>query len=130
MQKIQIFTDHRGGNLLPLEFENLPFSPKRIFTVTDVPKDGIRGQHAHYETQQILICVKGEIAVSIDDGIEEKESIITEGETFFIDKMVWDSQKFLTGEDIMLVICSTNYDIEDYIFDKSEFIDIVQKNIK
>ena len=31
MNKIKIFTDDRGGNLLPFEFIDLPFTPKRIF---------------------------------------------------------------------------------------------------
>jgi len=65
---LRIFEDDRGGSLIPFEFKDLPFIPKRIFTVVGVPKDSIRGDHAHYETQQILICIKGEILVSLDYG--------------------------------------------------------------
>lgn len=128
MKKYKIFTDERGGNLLPFEFSDLPFIPKRVFTVTDVPIGSIRGEHAHYETQQILVCVKGEIVVYLDNGHEITETIIREGESIFIDKMVWDSQKFITGNEVMVVICSTHYNIYDYILDKDEFYKKINKN--
>jgi len=121
MKKINIFTDQRGGKLFPFEFTDLPFVPKRIFTITDVPKGSIRGYHAHYQTQQILICIKGEIIVYLDNGSNVEEYLLKEGDSVFVDKMIWDSQKFETGNEIMVVVCSTLYDIDDYIFDKEEF---------
>jgi hypothetical protein len=121
VNKLNIFSDHRGGYLIPFEFMDLPFSPKRIFTITDVPKDEIRGDHAHYETQQILICIKGEIMVYLDYGYKHEEILLRKGEHVFVDKMIWDSQKFLTGDDFMVVISSTHYDINDYITNKEEF---------
>jgi dTDP-4-dehydrorhamnose 3,5-epimerase-like enzyme len=121
MNKLNIFTDERGGDLIPFELFNLPFECKRIFTVSNVPKNSIRGEHAHYETQQILLCVKGKILVCLDYGFKYEEVEINQGEYIFIDKMVWDSQKFLTGDDVMVVMCSTNYTINDYILDKNDF---------
>jgi len=128
MKKNKIFTDDRGGNLLPFEFIDLPFKPKRIFTVTDVPKNSIRGEHAHYETQQILICVKGEIIVYLDNGYKLDEITIKDGESVFIDKMIWDYQKFMTGDDVMVVVSSTHYDIKDYILNKDEFYKKINSN--
>jgi UDP-2-acetamido-3-amino-2,3-dideoxy-glucuronate N-acetyltransferase len=127
MNKLNIFKDERGGFLIPFEFLDLPFTPKRIFMVSDVPKNGVRGEHAHFSTQQILICVKGQILVGLDYGLKYEEHIIDQGETIFIDKLVWDFQKFLTGDDVMCVVSSTNYNISDYIFDKNEFYKIVKK---
>jgi hypothetical protein len=125
--KLNIFNDDRGGYLIPFEFINLPFLPKRIFTVTDVPKDGLRGEHAHYNTQQILICIKGEIMVYLDYGYKYEEILLRKGEHVFIDKLVWDSQRFLTGDDFMVVISSTHYEISDYILNKEEFYKKINK---
>ena len=36
------YTDDRGG-VVPIDFSDLPFIPKRIFYVKDVPKNTIRG---------------------------------------------------------------------------------------
>ena len=63
--------------LAEIEFFDLPFAPKRVFTVTNVPKNEIRGQHAHYETEQIFICTNGSILVGLDDGKTKEEVIET-----------------------------------------------------
>jgi dTDP-4-dehydrorhamnose 3,5-epimerase-like enzyme len=125
--KLKIFSDERGS-LIPFEFHNLNFEPKRMFTVSDVPKDTIRGNHAHYQTMQFIICVKGEILVMLDYGYKYEEKTLRPGECLFIDKMVWDSQKFLTGNDFMCVFASTNYDLQDYIVDKDEFYKKIKNN--
>lgn len=125
--KLNIFTDHRGGDLIPLHLDSLDFDVKRIFTVSNVPPGQIRGEHAHYETKQVLLCVRGKIIVNLDYGTHYEELQIESGEWTYIDKMVWDSQKFVTGNEFMVVFCSTEYDISDYILDKEEFYKIVNR---
>ena len=88
VKKINEFRDIRGS-LLPLQFDELSFLPKRIFFVKDVPKDVIRGEHAHYVTKQLLICVTGKILVGLFDGKSEKEFIIQSGESIMIENMIW-----------------------------------------
>ena len=123
---LKSFTDERGGFLIPLNFDNLDFTPKRIFTITDVPKDTIRGQHAHHKTKQFLLCIKGKILVSLDNGKEIINKIINAGEYIYINNYVWDYQQFLTGDDVLVVLASTNYDQHDYINSKEEFYKIVK----
>lgn len=117
MQNLNKFEDERGL-LVPINFSELPFEPKRIFYVTNVPKNIWRGGHAHYNTIQALICLKGRILIKTETKISEKEIVLNEGEMYIIDKFIWDSQKFLDDNSILLVICSTEYDKDDYIFDK------------
>lgn len=118
---LKSFEDSRGGILIPLEFKNIKFIPKRIFTVNDVPKNSVRGEHAHYETEQLLICVQGKILVGLDDGKKCVEYELNPGQSIYIDKMVWDYQQFMSGNDFMVVLASTEYDPADYINDKEEF---------
>lgn len=117
---VQTFND-RDGTLIPIEFNKIHFDVKRAFFVSDVPKGEIRGRHAHYKTQQLLICVRGKILVVLDDGKTKTETTLYQGDTIYIDKMVWDYQQFLTGNDFMAVLCSTNYDHNDYIENINEF---------
>jgi dTDP-4-dehydrorhamnose 3,5-epimerase len=124
--KLKIFNDS-DGSLIPIEFSNISFIPMRIFVITDVPKGSIRGNHAHYKTEQMLICVKGEILVGLDDGKNKTETLLLPGETIYIDKMIWDYQKFLTGNEILISVCSTKYDPMDYINDIEYFYKIVNK---
>lgn len=116
-----VFKDE-DGTLVPIEFSKLPFEPKRIFYVCDVPKDEERGMHAHYNTQQVLTCVRGKILIKLHNGISISETVLQENDTIFIEKMIWDSQVFLTGDDVLLSICSTAYSTEDYISDFDLFL--------
>ena len=126
IHKLNIFTDELGGNLIPIEFRDIKFSPKRIFSVYDVPKNQVRGEHAHHETEQLLICVRGQILVGLDDGKKITETILNCGDSIYIDRMIWDYQQFLTGNEFMIVLSSTNYDPCDYINDKNEFYRLVR----
>jgi len=124
----KIFKDKRGC-LAPINFCSLPFVPQRIFIVSEVPKDEVRGMHSHYKTQQVLTCLGGEILIILHDGFNEYKEVLKKNDYVFVDKLVWDSQVYLTGKDVLLSICSTKYDPNDYIKDFEEFIKIKQ-NIK
>jgi hypothetical protein len=123
VNKLNIFSDFRG-DLIPISFEDLPFTPKRVFTVSNVPKNSIRGNHSHFETVQILICVSGIIEVILHDGFLEKSTVLQKGESIMVNNLIWDSQKFLSQDSTLLVICSTEYDKNDYIDDFYKFLKI------
>ena len=122
---IQIFEDERGS-LLPVEFKDLEFTPKRLFFINNVPQLVERGGHAHFKTKQILICVRGSVEVLLDDGKEKKTHLLSLGQSILIPEMVWDSQRFLDKDTEILVLCSTLYDKEDYIFDYDDFVKLIQ----
>ena len=114
------------GNLTPIEFADLPFIPCRIFYVNNVPAGVLRGCHAHYKTRQLLICIKGIIEVNLDDAFEQHTETLTEGKSILIDAMIWDSQRFMTGNDVLLVLCNTPYDKSDYITDYKKFVKLLR----
>lgn len=127
LKTFKLFEEIRG-TLVPIEFASLPFEPRRVFYVYSVPKGEERGMHAHYKTEQILICIKGQIKVKLHDGEIASEIILNPNDHIYIGKMVWDSQVFLTGEDVLLSLCSTKYDKLDYIEDFFQFVDMVKTN--
>ena len=115
------------GNLTVGEFNRtVPFPAKRYFIVFDVPSAETRGEHAHRECHQFLICVRGSCAVVADDGVHRQE--------FFLDKpdlglhlspMVWGIQYKYSADAVLLVFASHHYDNADYIRDYSEFRQLV-----
>jgi|3_EtaG_2_1085321.scaffolds.fasta_scaffold433551_1 dTDP-4-dehydrorhamnose 3,5-epimerase-like enzyme len=117
---LKTFAD-RKGVLVPIEHKNIPFEVKRTFYVCGVPEGQERGMHAHYTTQQYLICAQGRIEVKLFDGKETKHHMLEQHQGIFVDAMVWDSQIFHTGNDILVALCSTEYDLSDYILDIEEF---------
>ena len=120
-----LFVDKRGC-LIPIEFNNIGFIPKRVFVVNNVPVGMVRGNHSHHKTKQLLICINGLINVFLDNGKEKTQTLLGVGESITIPEMVWDSQEFLEKNSEILVICSTEYDLNDYILDYTEFLKLTQ----
>ena len=114
-KKLNTFKDSRGS-LIPIEFKDLEWEPLRLFYITNVTKNCRRGEHAHFKNKQLLICIKGSIRVNLNN---LAPIILNENEYLYVPNLVWDSQDFLTDDTILLVLCSMNYDITDYIFDKT-----------
>jgi UDP-2-acetamido-3-amino-2,3-dideoxy-glucuronate N-acetyltransferase len=119
------FNDYRGS-LIPLEFSEIPFIPKRIFVVNNVPTNTIRGNHSHYTTKQLIICTNGSVDVILYDGINEITTNLQKGDTILVPELIWDSQKFLTDNSEIIVLCSTSYDYDDYIFDFNKYLSIIK----
>lgn len=127
--QLRHFEDARGS-LLPIEFNDLPFVPKRLFVVNNVPINTVRGNHSHNVTQQLIICSKGEVDVTLHDGVKEQIYRLKQFEQILVPALVWDSQKFLTLDAEILVLCSTLYDAKDYIFNFNEFKEIKKEHFK
>ena len=125
IRSLECFKDDRGS-LYPFEFKNLPFQPKRCFIVSDTPKGVRRGDHAHYKTEQYLVCLKGQIDVGIINSEGEKVYTLNPMDAVLVPKLCWDYQIFKTGEDLLIVLASTNYDKDDYI----ESLKLLQDLIK
>jgi len=117
------------GNLFAIDFDKLPFEPKRSFLVYGVPEGFERGNHAHINTNQYLICLNGILQIKVNNGKTENSIYLTKGDGVLIDKMIWDSQIFY-GNAILLVLCDTNYDGNDYIRDYEKYKDYCNLLIK
>lgn len=115
-------TDIRGS-LTVGEFErSIPFAVKRYFMVFDVPSAETRGEHAHKQCHQFLICVRGTCSVVADDGIHRQEFLLNSPELgLHLPPMVWGIQYKYSHDALLLVFASHYYDNEDYIRDYSEF---------
>lgn len=120
MTHINIFLDKRGL-LVPVEHKELPFVPQRTFVVCNVPVRTERGNHAHYKCRQFAVVVAGMIKFDLDDGKNEQSVILKAGESILIEKMIWDSQTFVTPGAVLLVFCSIPYSKDDYITDYETF---------
>jgi UDP-2-acetamido-3-amino-2,3-dideoxy-glucuronate N-acetyltransferase len=102
--------------------ENFPFEIQRFFLVFDVPSREVRGEHAHRECHQFLMCVHGECRVIADDG-KEREEIVLDSPCIgvHIAPMVWATQYRYSQDAVLLVLASEIYKPEDYIRDYAEF---------
>jgi len=126
---LPIVTDLRG-NLSFAEYEGtLPFIPKRYFLVYDVPSQEIRGEHAHRECHQFLVCIKGSCAVVVDDGHNRIEVVLNSPKLgLHIPPLVWATEYKYSPDAILLILASEVYKAEDYIRDYDLFLsEVTQK---
>lgn len=106
------------GRLIPAELKQLlpSLEVKRVFFVDNVKDNELRGLHAHYETEQLLFCLKGQLKVVCKDGKDIFEVVLDKPNMcIYIPKMIWDEQVYLTKDTIMLSIANTEYNPKDYI---------------
>ena len=57
------FGNEERGILSYMELTDMKFIPRRMYYISKVPKGAIRGGHGHYEDQQYIFCIKGQIKV-------------------------------------------------------------------
>jgi UDP-2-acetamido-3-amino-2,3-dideoxy-glucuronate N-acetyltransferase len=115
------------GNLSSLEFNGLPFSPKRLFFVSNVPINEVRGKHAHHICLQILFCVKGSFKCRLTDGVTESFIQLEEnGPGVLIPALTWGELSEFDDEAVMLCLASEEYDATDYIYSIEELRQVRQ----
>lgn len=115
------------GSLTVGEFErSIPFLAKRYFMVFDVPSVETRGEHAHRECHQFLICVTGQVSVVADDGRTRREFLLDRPDIgLHLPPLTWGIQYKYSEDAVLLVFASHYYDNADYIRDYDEFRKIV-----
>ncbi len=69
-----------GGRLVQFQpgletINALPFQIGKVLVMSDIRTDDVRGNHAHYETEEILVALTGGCTVDLDDGKGRKESV-------------------------------------------------------
>lgn len=115
--------DMRGDLTVGEYPAELPFEPKRFFTVYNVPNSKVRGAHAHKECHQFLIVPMGSVTVILDDGESRKEYTLSSPETgLYIKPGVWGTQYKYSDDAVLFVLASHAYRADDYIRDYNEFI--------
>ena len=118
--------DMRGALAAGEIGRDLPFAPKRFFLVFDVPSAEVRGEHAHRECEQFLVCVRGSVSVVADDGAQREEFLLDRPEFgLHIPPKVWASQYRYSPDAVLAVFASAPYDPDDYIRDYEEFLRVV-----
>jgi len=122
LHRFPVIPDLRG-NLTVGEFERqIPFKPLRYFIVFGVPSREIRGEHAHRECHQFLICLRGSCSVVADDGERKIEvQLDSPDRGLYLPPMTWGIQYKYSADAMLMVFASDYYDGADYIRDYADF---------
>ncbi|HEY8036078.1 MAG TPA: WxcM-like domain-containing protein [Methylobacter sp.] len=129
LHRLKKVLDMRGDLSVGEFSRDIPFEPKRYFLVFNVPSEKTRGEHAHRQCHQFLICVKGSCSVVVDDGMFRQELKLDSPELgIHLPPMTWGIQYKYSSDAVLLVFTSHYYEADDYIRNYSEFIEIIRGN--
>ena len=121
--EMPVIRDLRGSLSFAEYGKDLPFAPVRYFITYDVPSKEVRGEHAHRTLHQFLVCIKGSVAVMVDDGQNRAEYLLDRPNIgVYLPPLVWAAQYQYTPDAVLLVLASDVYKPEDYIRDYDEFL--------
>ena len=116
-------TDARGALSVGEVPTEVPFAPARYFVVFDVPSLELRGEHAHKQCQQFLICLHGSCRVLLDDGAQRCEVTLDRPDMgVFMPEMIWGTQYRYSPDAVLLVFASRTYEADDYLRTYDEFL--------
>ncbi len=126
--KIEYFKDFRG-TLGVLDFDVLPFIPKRIYWITNSPENTTRGAHAHKLLNQVFLVLSGSVTIDIFKGSEKQSfNLIAEGPILMLEPGYWRDIKLLTPDSLLLVLCDREYEENDYIRDWEDYLEWYSAN--
>ena len=128
LHHLPLIVDLRGALTFGEVEKHLPFTPKRFFIIYDVPNMEVRGEHAHKELHEFLVCVKGSCSIMLDDGEYRDEVVLdTPSVGLHVPPKLWRVHYKYSADALTLVLASDVYKAEDYIRDYQQFKEYVGK---
>lgn len=126
LHQLPLVRDMRGSLSVGEFMRTIPFTPKRYFTVFDVPNAETRGEHAHIKCKEFLVCVKGSCAVIADDGVTREEFALDKPNLgLYLPEMTWTIQYKYSSDAVLMVLASDYYESDDYIRNYENFLETV-----
>lgn len=111
------------GNLSFIEAEeHIPFNILRSYWIYDVPGGEKRGGHAYKNNQEFIVALSGSFDVILNDGSENK--LFTLNRSYYglyVPNMMWRQMENFSTNSLALILASTSFDINDYIYDFEKF---------
>lgn len=116
------FLDKRGNLSVIEELKDIPFKIERTYWIYDVPGGEARGGHAYRKNQEFIVALSGSFDVILDDGKERKTYPLNRSYYgLYVPEGIWREMNNFSTNSLALVLSSTPYDKEDYIYDYELF---------
>jgi len=110
--------DDERGSLTVIE-KVLPFEIKRVYYIYNNSKDLPRAKHRHKKTVQATICLKGSVEVYNNNGTTKENFLLdSPSKCLILEPQDWHIMHKFSDDAILLVLASSEYDIDDYIHEE------------
>ena len=113
-----------AGTITAVESDgpHVPFEIARVFFAYDVVGGAVRGGHAHFALEQLIVAAMGAFSVIVWDGEHTRTFELNRAyHGLYIPPMLWaDLVNFSSGA-VSIVLASLEFDEADYIRDRDAF---------
>lgn len=118
------------GNLTFLQHpDQIPFEIKRTFWTYDVPGGEVRGGHAFYKQQEVILALSGsfDIIVTNADGTTTKYSLNRSYYGIYLPALTWRHIENFSTNALSLHVSSELFSKEDYLRDFDDFKAVIHE---
>lgn len=120
--------DNRGCMIALEQLNNIPFEIKRVYYMYDLNSKTRRGEHAHRQTDRILICLRGSCIVDFDDTYNKYQvSLNSPSKGVRLLPYIWHSLFNFSEDCLIMVLANKLYEESDYIRDYQTFKKIINE---
>lgn len=120
--KLPKILDGRGNLSFIEESNHIPFKIRRSYWIYDVPGGESRGGHVYKENQEFIVALSGSFDVILHDGTQRH--VISLNRSYYglyVPQGIWRQMDNFSTNALALVLASTYFDKNDYIYDFEEF---------
>ena len=111
------------GLLCVINRQDIPFAPKRVFWISQVPEGQSRGGHAHRTCAEAIFAICGSVQIMVDNGNGQTQPFLLNSpdQGLYIGPNVWCELTHFSKDCVCVVLASEDYDTEGYIYDYDHF---------
>lgn len=114
--------DERGNLSFIEALSHVPFSIARAYWIYDVPGGEVRGSHAFQAQEEFIVALSGSFDVVLDDGEQQRSYALNRSyKGVYVPRMTWRTLENFSTNSLCLVLSSTPYDEDDYLWDYAAF---------
>lgn len=114
--------DQRGNLSFVEQNQHIPFEIKRTYWIYDVPGGESRGGHAYKENKEFIIALSGSFDVIVEsNGLKKTFTLNRSYYGLYLPNGTWREMDNFSTNSLALILSSTVYDKNDYVFDYEQF---------
>jgi len=122
LHRLEPKSDDRGSLIAIEAGREVPFAIERVYYLYGTGEGVERGFHGHKALHQLMVCVAGSCAMSVDDGHARHDLVLDSPEIGLrVGPMIWREMRDFAPGSVMMVVASLPYDEGDYLRDYDAF---------
>jgi dTDP-4-dehydrorhamnose 3,5-epimerase-like enzyme len=108
-----------------------PFEIRQVLFQFDLPKDSVRGGHAHLELEELIVCLSGRVKVRTESNVGSRAILLkTPTRAVYVPPLTWVTVHVLERGTRCLVLRSKHYDERDYVRDRTAFRQLIRRGMR